>query len=79
MTPVAVLGSSGLSPKAWHWSYMRHGAPQVNGRFERKFNRRMQEKDWASWIAVKSILESILRTKSTGKPGYKKFFSKRGV
>ena len=65
MTPVAVLGSSGLSPKAWHWSYMRHGAPQVNGRFERKFNRRMQEKDWASWIAVKSILESILRTKST--------------
>ena len=65
MTPVAVLGSSGLSPKAWHWSYMRHGAPQVNGRFERNFNRRMQEKDWASWIAVKSILESILRTKST--------------
>ena len=32
---------------------MRHGAPQVNGRFERNFKRRMQEKDWASWIAVK--------------------------
>jgi len=64
MTPVAVVGSSGLTPKAWHWSYMRHGAPQVNGRFERNFNRRMNEKDWASWIAIKSILESILRTKS---------------
>ena len=44
---------------------MRYGAPQVNGRFERSFNRRMNSKDWAAWIAVKSILESIVRTKST--------------
>ena len=62
MRPVAILGASGLSPKSWHWSYMRHGAPQVNGRFERNFNRRMNDKDWASWIAIKSIMESILRT-----------------
>ena len=73
MTPVAVVGSSGLSPKAWHWSYMRHGAPQVNGRFERSFNRRMNEKDWASWIAIKSILESILRIKSTDTNKIKNF------
>ncbi len=73
MNPVAVLGSSGLSPKAWHWSYMRHGAPQVNGRFERNFNRRMNDADWASWIAIKSILESILRTKSTDTNTIKNF------
>ncbi len=65
MRPVAITGASGLSPKAWHWSYMRHGAPQVNGRFERNFSRRMNDKDWASWIAIKSIMESIMRTKST--------------
>ena len=74
-TPVAVLGASGLSPKAWHWSYMRHGAPQVNGRFERNFNRRMNEKDWASWISVKSILESIMRTKSLDSDVLNKFLT----
>ena len=25
----------------------------------------MNDKDWASWIAIKSIMESIIRTKST--------------
>jgi ABC transporter substrate binding protein (PQQ-dependent alcohol dehydrogenase system) len=65
MRPVAILGASGLHPKSWHWSYMRHGAPQVNGRFERNFSRRMNDKDWASWIAIKSVMESIIRTKST--------------
>ena len=59
-----VFGSSGLIALAWHWSYMRHGAPQVNGRFERKFDRRMTERDWSAWIAIKSITEGILRTKS---------------
>ena len=64
VSPATIVGSSGLIPLAWHWSNLRYGAPQVNGRFERKFDRRMLEKDWSAWIAIKSITESLLRTKS---------------
>ncbi len=62
--PSAVLGASGLKAETWHWSYLRHGAPQVNGRFERKYNRRMTSTDWSGWVAVRSIAEAIVRTKS---------------
>ena len=58
---------------AWHWSYLRHGAPQVNGRFEREFDRRMTERDWSAWVAIKSITESILRTKTTNPTSLKVF------
>ena len=61
--PALVSGSSGLIPKTWHWSYLRHGAPQLNGRFERMHDRRMHGKDWAAWMSIKIIVESVLRTK----------------
>ena len=64
MAPSIVIGSSGLKAHAWHWSYLRHGAPQLNGRFERLNNRRMESADWAAWIAIKSISESIMRVQS---------------
>ena len=73
VSPATVLGSAGLVPLAWHWSYLRHGAPQVNGRFEREFGRRMTEIDWSAWVAIKSITESILRTKTVNPDGLKKF------
>ncbi|MFP6779505.1 MAG: hypothetical protein VB916_04380, partial [Alphaproteobacteria bacterium] len=56
--PSAVIGSSGLTPRAWHWSYLRHGAPQVHGRFERMNQRRMAEEDWAAWVAMRAIAEA---------------------
>ena len=62
--PSIVTGSSGLIAKLWHWSNLRHGAPQLNGRFEREFGRRMEGKDWAAWIAVKTLVEATLRVKS---------------
>jgi ABC transporter substrate binding protein (PQQ-dependent alcohol dehydrogenase system) len=61
----AVVGTIGLVPRAWHWSYLRHGAPQVNSRFEKVYNRRMSDADWAAWVAVKVVSEAMLRTKST--------------
>jgi ABC transporter substrate binding protein (PQQ-dependent alcohol dehydrogenase system) len=65
MSPALVTGSSGLGAKAWHWSYLRHGAPQLNGRFERLNNRRMESKDWSAWIAIKTLVEAVLRVQST--------------
>ena len=61
--PSAVIGSSGLTPRAWHWSYLRHGAPQVHGRFERMNKRRMTEEDWAAWVAIRAIAEALVRFK----------------
>ena len=63
--PLPVVGTEGLQAASWHWAWERHGAPQLNQRFERHAKRRMRSTDWAAWAAVKSIVESVLRTKST--------------
>ncbi len=59
-----VVGSEGLTPNAWHWTWERHGAPQLNQRFDRIAERRMQDVDYAAWIAVKAVVEAIARTKT---------------
>lgn len=63
--PRPVMGTAGLVPLGWHWSWERAGAPQVNARFETTNGRRMDDGDWAGWVAVKAIVQSVLRTQST--------------
>ena len=63
--PLLVIGAEGLQASSWHWAWERHGAPQLNQRFERHAKRRMQGPDWAAWAAVKSIIESMVRTRSS--------------
>ena len=64
--PRPVIGSIDLEPLAWHWTWERNGAPQVNSRFDRKTGgRRMEGPDWAAWVAVKMIVQSVLRTRSS--------------
>jgi ABC transporter substrate binding protein (PQQ-dependent alcohol dehydrogenase system) len=63
--PRPVIGSEGLSAGAWHWTWERHGAPQLNQRFDRIAERRMQVMDFAAWAAVRSVIEAAVRTKST--------------
>ena len=63
--PRPVVGSIDLEPTAWHWTWEHNGAPQVNSRFEKKTNgRRMDGPDWAAWLSVKMIVQSVLRTRS---------------
>ena len=63
--PRPVIGSIDLEPTAWHWTWERHGAPQVNSRFaKRSGGRHMDGPDWAAWLAVKMIVQSSLRTDS---------------
>ena len=63
--PRPIVGSIDLAPAAWHWTWERHGAPQVNSRFEKKSGgRHMESADWAAWVAVKMIVQSALRTRS---------------
>jgi ABC transporter substrate binding protein (PQQ-dependent alcohol dehydrogenase system) len=63
-----VVGTEGLVAAAWHWTWERHGAPQLNQRFEKRAKRTMRAADWATWAAVKSIVESVARTGSTDFP-----------
>jgi ABC transporter substrate binding protein (PQQ-dependent alcohol dehydrogenase system) len=63
--PRPVMGSIDLEPVAWHWTWDHNGAPQVNSRFEKRSDgRRMAGADWAAWVAVKMIVQSVLHTRS---------------
>ena len=63
--PRPVVGTEGLVATAWHWTWERHGAPQLNQRFEKRAKRRMRGADWAAWAALKAVAEAAIRTKST--------------
>ena len=65
LRPRPVVGSTGLVPDTWHWSWERNGGPQVNSRFEKHTGRRMTGQDWSAWISVKAIVQSVLRTRTT--------------
>lgn len=54
-----VVGSEGLTPRAWHWTFERYGAPQLNQRFNRIADRDMTAEDWAAWVAVKTIVDAV--------------------
>ena len=60
--PRLVVGSEGLAAAAWHWAWERHGAPQLEKRFRKKAKRPMRDFDWAAWMAVKAVVEAVLRT-----------------
>lgn len=62
--PTPVVGSEGLAAVAWHWSWERHGAPQLENRFEDEAGRPMSPFDWAAWLAVKAVAEAVQRTES---------------
>ncbi len=63
--PRPVVGGIDLEPVAWHWTWERNGAPQVNSRFGKiSGGRHMESADWAAWLAVKMIAQSALRTGS---------------
>ncbi len=63
--PRVVVGSAGLVATAWHWSWERAGAPQLNARFEYQADRRMGPSDWAAWVSVRAVVQSVLRAPST--------------
>jgi ABC transporter substrate binding protein (PQQ-dependent alcohol dehydrogenase system) len=62
--PRPIVGSEGLRSSAWHWTWERHGAPQLNRRFDHIAMRRMKDADYAAWAAVKSVVEAMVRTQT---------------
>ena len=60
--PRLVVGTEGLAASSWHWAWERHGAPQLENRFEKRAKRPMRAVDWAAWVSVKAVVEAVLRT-----------------
>lgn len=63
--PRPVAGTHGLSPRTWHWVLEQWGATQLQNRFYEQFGREMLDKDYAAWLAVRSVSEAVTRTKTT--------------
>jgi ABC transporter substrate binding protein (PQQ-dependent alcohol dehydrogenase system) len=61
--PRPVVGSAGLSAEAWHWTWERYGAPQLNNRFLAKAGRHMTGLDWSAWIATKLVTTAAMQTR----------------
>ncbi len=74
--PRPLIGDEGLMPAAWHWTWERHGAPQLNQRFARiEKTRRMRSEDWAAWASIKSVVTAIRKTESTDLGELRKFLT----
>ena len=64
--PRPVVGSAGLTPTAWSWSWGRDAAVQLQHRYEKMApGRRMNGAAWAAYEAVTAITQAAVRSKST--------------
>lgn len=67
VTPDPIVGLEGLVPDAWHWTWERHGAPQLNQRFDRQAKRLMSGTDWAGWASIKAVVAALRFARPAGR------------
>jgi ABC transporter substrate binding protein (PQQ-dependent alcohol dehydrogenase system) len=65
LSPRPVVGAAGLTAEAWHWTWDRDGGANLSRRFRRMAQRPMRGEDWAAWIGVKAIIETMLRLRTS--------------
>ncbi|MDI5934486.1 ABC transporter substrate-binding protein [Halomonas kalidii] len=65
--PRPVVGTQGLIATAWHRAHESWGAVQLQRRFEKLADRWMTPRDFAAWLAVRSLGESTARTGSVAR------------
>jgi ABC transporter substrate binding protein (PQQ-dependent alcohol dehydrogenase system) len=63
--PRPVVGTQGLVPTAWSPNFEQWGATQMQDRFIKRAGRWMTERDYAAWLAVRSVSEATTRTRKT--------------
>ncbi|WP_044872353.1 ABC transporter substrate-binding protein [Pseudomonas sp. LFM046] len=63
--PRPVAGTQGLTPTGWHKTVETYGAAQLQKRFEELTGRWMNDRDFAAWIAVRSIASAVTHLKKT--------------
>ena len=64
-TPRPVAGTHGLIPSAWARPHQGWGATQLQDRFLHLAKRWMTDRDYAAWLAVRSVGEAATRSQST--------------
>lgn len=57
--PRPVIGSAGLEALAWHGVIEQWGATQLQNRFTALADRQMKEVDFAGYLAVRSVAQSV--------------------
>ncbi|SKA46343.1 branched-chain amino acid ABC transporter substrate-binding protein [Enterovibrio nigricans] len=57
--PRPVIGTHGLRADGWSYVIEQWGAIQFQNRFTKQFDRHMTAKDYAAWVAVRSINEAV--------------------
>jgi ABC transporter substrate binding protein (PQQ-dependent alcohol dehydrogenase system) len=57
--PRPVAGTQGLTPVGWHKTVETYGAAQLQKRFEATAGRWMNDRDFAAWMAVRSIASAV--------------------
>jgi ABC transporter substrate binding protein (PQQ-dependent alcohol dehydrogenase system) len=62
--PRPIAGSAGLTPVTWHKVIESWGAAQLQSRFEKFASRWMNSKDYGSWVAIRTIVTAVGRTKT---------------
>ena len=62
--PRPVAGTQGLTPVTWNKVIESNGAAQMQSRFESFASRWMESKDFSNWVAVRTIINSIMKTKT---------------
>lgn len=62
--PRPVVGTQGLVPSAWHRTHEQWGGVQMQNRFKAAAGRWMEEQDYGTYLAVRSIGEASVRTQS---------------
>lgn len=72
--PRPIAGTHGLQAVAWHRSFEQYAAMQMQNRFERLVGRSMTERDYAAWVAVRSIGEAVTRTSKSGAGDVRSYF-----
>ncbi|WP_460135315.1 ABC transporter substrate-binding protein [Pseudomonas sp. S1_E04] len=57
--PRPVAGTQGLTPTGWHKTVETYGAAQLQKRFEALAGRWMNDRDFAAWMAVRSLSSAV--------------------
>ncbi|MFJ3485059.1 ABC transporter substrate-binding protein [Pseudomonas sp. NPDC090202] len=63
--PRPVAGTQGLTPTGWHKTVETYGAAQLQKRFEAAAGRWMNDRDFAAWMAVRSVASAVTRLRGT--------------
>lgn len=67
--PRPVAGTQGLTPTAWHKTVETFGAAQLQKRFEALAGRWMNDRDFAAWMAVRSLATAITKQRTAEPQG----------